>query len=65
MKNCHGPGSRHIEQLEADADDPGETVRLTLEQAQKGVCENCHDSDNSPNFEFEEYWKKVEHYGFD
>jgi hypothetical protein len=63
-ENCHGPGSRHVELAEAGEDNPGESVRLTKANA-KARCETCHDGDNSPDFEFEAYWKKVEHYGFD
>jgi len=36
---------------------------------EKGVvvqmCMNCHDQDNSIDFDFQEYWPKVEHYGKD
>jgi len=28
-------------------------------------CQDCHDLDNSPDFDFQEYWPKVEHYGKD
>jgi len=26
-------------------------------------CMECHDEDNSPDFDFQKYWPKVEHYG--
>ena len=29
------------------------------------MCMKCHDLDNSPEFDFQEYWPKVEHYGKD
>ncbi len=29
------------------------------------MCMNCHDLDNSPEFDFQEYWKHVEHHGKD
>jgi len=29
------------------------------------MCLNCHDLDNSPEFDFQEYWKRVKHYGKD
>lgn len=63
-ENCHGPGSRHVELVEAGEDNAGESVRLLKADA-KARCEKCHDGDNSPDFEFEAYWKKVEHYGLD
>ncbi|MDG1894325.1 MAG: multiheme c-type cytochrome [Fuerstiella sp.] len=62
-ENCHGPGSRHIELVEADdLAAAAQEVRVTLEQARKNVCEKCHDLDNSPDFDFEEYWERVKHY---
>lgn len=27
------------------------------------MCMECHDLDNSPDFDFQEYWPQVEHYG--
>ncbi len=65
-ENCHGPGSRHIELVEADdLTAAGLEVRVTLEQARKGMCEKCHDLDNSPEFDFDTYWERVKHYGED
>ncbi len=65
-ENCHGPGSRHIELVEADdLAAAGREVRVTLEQAKKGMCEKCHDLDNSPNFDFDKYWERIKHYGKD
>ena len=29
------------------------------------MCLECHDIDNSPEFDFQKYWPKVEHYGKD
>jgi hypothetical protein len=29
--------------------------------AAKKHCLTCHDGNNSPNFDFETYWKKIEH----
>ena len=29
------------------------------------MCMDCHDLDNSPEFDFQEYWKHVEHHGKD
>ncbi len=65
-ENCHGPGSRHVERAEADAEDLlRDDVRVTVEQARKNLCIRCHDLDNSPTFEFDEYWPEVEHKGTD
>jgi hypothetical protein len=65
-ENCHGPGSRHVELIEADNKEAAvKEVRVTLEQAEKKICAKCHDADNSPDFNFEEYWEQVKHYGKD
>lgn len=65
-ENCHGPGSRHVELIEADNKEAAvKEVRVTLEQAEKQICAKCHDADNSPDFNFEEYWEHVKHYGKD
>ena len=61
-ENCHGPGSRHIELIEAgDVDLARKEVTITLEDA-RSMCYVCHDTDNSPNFDFDSYWPDVEHY---
>lgn len=71
-ENCHGPGSKHTEAeraVAADAksisvkelDNLRAAVRRSYETAEKKVCIHCHDAENSPDFKFEEAWKKVEH----
>jgi hypothetical protein len=66
-ENCHGPGSQHIELVEAGAepDVAGKSVRVTLEQARSTTCVSCHDGDNSPEFNFDQYWEQVKHPGRD
>ncbi len=70
-ENCHGPGSQHVK-LEADWKKSGgvlsealtasrRAVRVTQAQAEKKVCLNCHDFDNSPKFDFKTYWPQIEH----
>ena len=66
-ENCHGPGSEHVAAEEGDAEDDElnarrAQMRLTLKQAE-AHCVQCHDLDNSPDFDFETYWPEVEHYG--
>jgi hypothetical protein len=63
-ENCHGPGSKHS--AEPDNGEFQQAMAITAEQADKNrLCLHCHDQDNSPHFEFEEYWKKIKHNGKD
>lgn len=65
-ENCHGPGSHHIELIESDQIELArKEVHVTLQQAKDTVCYKCHDNDNSPHFDFDEYWDKVKHEGLD
>lgn len=72
-ENCHGPAAAHtavergdVRATEAERDRLRAEIRLTLstpEGKQKAVnnCLECHDLDNSPEFDFDEYWPAVEH----
>lgn len=77
-ENCHGPGGRHVELEEAfkkAGKKPGEESKeqldlrkkrhRTLEFARKQLCVQCHDHDNSPEFEFDKYWNEIAHPGKD
>ncbi len=70
-ENCHGPASEHVK-LETDWKKAGgkitdeltasrTSLRVTKAQAEKKVCLKCHDFDNSPKFDFDEYWPQIEH----
>ena len=67
-ESCHGPGEAHAK-AEVGADEPLQeklrtAMRVTVEEAQndpRKMCYNCHDLDNSPDFNFETYWPKVAH----
>ncbi len=64
-ENCHGPGNRHVEYIEADNKAAAvNEVKVTLLQVEQ-TCNNCHDGDNSPGFNFEKYWEDVKHDGKD
>lgn len=64
-ENCHGPGNRHVEYIEADDKAAAiNEVKVTLQQVEQ-TCNKCHDGDNSPGFKFEKYWEDVKHYGKD
>ncbi len=65
-ENCHGPGSQHVELIEAGNNEAAaKLMKVTLEQADTVTCRKCHDVDNSPDFNFQEYWEQVKHYGKD
>jgi hypothetical protein len=63
-ESCHGPGEEHIKAEEhgdvATQERLREAVRLPMREAEK-FCYRCHDLDNSPAFDFETYWPKVDH----
>ncbi len=70
-ENCHGPGSEHVAAENGDIDVTSEELKelqqqmvLTLEKAEDH-CRECHDLDNSPEFDFASYWEEVKHYGKD
>lgn len=75
-ENCHGPGSKHVA-LEEDfklkkGTQPTEEMlfwrkqrKLDASQAEKKVCIQCHDADNSPTWNFDEFWPQIEHPGKD
>jgi hypothetical protein len=65
-ESCHGPGEKH---LAAEAGSNEKLMekyriasRLTKADSEKYFCVNCHDGDNSPDFQFKTYWPLVEHY---
>lgn len=71
-EDCHGPGSAHVAAETGDVDVSDEErrklraeMRITLEESKKSQCFDCHDQDNSPEFDFDTYWEEVKHYGMD
>ena len=70
-EDCHGPGENHVKAQKGNnaalQKQLQEAMRLTVEEAQnpnnnKTNCRSCHDQDNSPEFDFKEYWKYIEHH---
>ncbi len=51
-ENCHGPSQAHV----------SNPRKRTPFQA-KEQCARCHDHENSPAFQYETYWPKVQHQG--
>jgi hypothetical protein len=72
-ENCHGPAAAHtavergdVKASAAEQERLRQELVLTLatpEGKQKAVnnCLECHDLDNSPQFDFDDYWPQVEH----
>ena len=63
---CHGPGEEHA-RVESGSNETLQkklrlAIRLPVEGgAAKKHCLTCHDGDNSPHFDFDTYWQKIEH----
>ncbi len=72
-ENCHGPGSGHTALF--DPLESGPVLRQrrpssarrtrrctsTSPPPRESTCVKCHDGDNSPDFDFAEYWPKIVH----
>ncbi len=65
-ESCHGPGEAHVlaemKDDEALKEKHRKAVVITKEESEKHFCYECHDLDNSPDFDFKTYWPLVEHY---
>jgi hypothetical protein len=53
-----------VELLEGEAEGASVDGRVVQGPVTRG-CYECHDLDNSPDFDFVKYWPTVEHYGTD
>ncbi len=71
-ENCHGPAAEHValEQawkktgmLTPETIESRKSLQLLKAEAEQKVCTHCHDHENSPKFDFEKYWKEVNHSG--
>ncbi|RLS31072.1 MAG: hypothetical protein DWH79_09485 [Planctomycetota bacterium] len=72
-ENCHGPAATHASAERGDVRVPTAErdrlradIRLSIDtpQGRQKVinnCMECHDLDNSPQFDFDTYWPQVEH----
>jgi hypothetical protein len=64
-ENCHGPGEFHVKLHMNSFKHP----KLTQEgrNAQgllpvtEATCQTCHDTENSPNFNYKKYWPHIQH----
>jgi hypothetical protein len=63
--DCHGPGEKHaaveLSGTEAEKQKFRKAVVVTKAEAKKKQCVSCHDLDNSPDFNFDQYWPLIEH----
>jgi hypothetical protein len=65
---CHGPCGAHAAAEQGSDLALQETLREAIALTEDEVrghkqksCRDCHDLDNSPDFDFETYWPKVKH----
>jgi len=49
-ESCHGPSMAHVA-----------TPKTRTPFSAKDQCVVCHDQENSPEFQYDEYWKKIIH----
>ncbi len=58
-ENCHGPGSRHVENPDDQA--LRQVMAIGNDQARGRLCARCHDNDNAPGFDPAQGWKRIVH----
>ncbi|MHC4830288.1 MAG: multiheme c-type cytochrome, partial [Planctomycetota bacterium] len=51
-ESCHGVGSNHAQTMMPGFGRIPDPAKL---------CVECHDKENSPNFDFDKYWSKIKH----
>jgi len=68
-ESCHGPGKNHVKaemgsdlELQEKLQKAMVVTKQQSRQSQVHWCLNCHDLDNSPDFDFDAYWPQVEHH---
>ena len=55
---CHGPSVKHSQNPQDFHPSPAEHMR---KRVRKEFCLRCHTSENSPGFNYETYWPKIQH----
>lgn len=51
-ESCHGPSLAHAEKTK---------TRTPFYGRAKDICLGCHDRENSPKFDYDQYWAKIRH----
>ncbi len=57
-ESCHGPASYHVERERGDKDWGS---KGDLGKCDTALCLHCHDTEQSPGFDYEKRWKAIEH----
>ena len=58
-ENCHGNAAEKSSQLHSS--NPFENKQGLVKHSPQEVCQQCHNHNHSPSFEFKEYWPKIMH----
>ena len=51
-ESCHGGSARHCVKT---------SILTSVGKATKDRCQSCHDRENSPRFDYDDYWNKIKH----
>ena len=55
-ETCHGRGSVHVAERAA-----GRAASGSLQPVTPATCQRCHDTENSPKFDYATYWERIRH----
>jgi hypothetical protein len=69
-EDCHGPGKKHCDAEQGKNEDLQKKYQKAVRNLKEDMsdprsgrqnCYNCHDGDNSPQFDFKDYYPLIEH----
>ncbi len=55
-ESCHGSRRDHVRQPVINS-----TTAFSAQRATEAICENCHNAQHSPKFDFKKYWPLIKH----
>ncbi len=58
-ESCHGRGALHLKAVQESK--TGLAATKTLALLTPNACLHCHDTENSPKFEYAAYWRQIRH----